>query len=144
MPGTNGKVANSYLQNSSLSRSQKDMYPLPLLKVMTRYAEDLVWANKTADAEAVLTFLVNVTDGRSDSLELKKREYNYQSEVIQCKSMIMDSGLWQNLDMHIAAIGKLYVIYQFCRIRDSLSIRVIFMDLLVNTKGKVYDVIMLQ
>ena len=58
--------------------------------------------------------------------------------------MIMDSGLWQNLDMHIAAIGKLYVICQFCRIRDSLSIRVIFMDLLVNTKGKVYDVIMLQ
>ena len=144
MPGTNGEVANSYLQNSELSRSQKDMYPLPLLKVMTRYAEDLVWANKTADAEAVLTFLVNVTDGRSDSLELKKREYNYQSEVIQCKNMIMDSGLWQNLDMHIAAIGKLYVICQFCRIRDSLSIRVIFMDLLVNTKGKVYDVIMLQ
>ena len=104
MPGTNGEVANSYLQKSELSRSQKDMYPLPLLKVMTRYAEDLVWANKTADAEAVLTFLVNVTDGRSDSLELKKREYNYQSEVIQCKNMIMDSGLWQNLDMHIAAI----------------------------------------
>ena len=104
MPGTNGEVANSYLQNSELSRSQKDMYPLPLLKVMTRYAEDLVWANKTADAEAVLAFLVNVTDGRSDSLELKKREYNYQSEVIQCKNIIMDSGLWQNLDMHIAAI----------------------------------------
>ena len=104
MPGTNGEVANSYLQNSELSRSQKDMYPLPLLKVMTRYAEDLIWANKTADAEAVLTFLVNVTDGRSDSLELKKREYNYQSEVIQCKNMIMESGLWQNLDMHIAAI----------------------------------------
>ena len=58
--------------------------------------------------------------------------------------MIMDSGLWQNLDMHIAAIGKLYVICQFCRIKDSLSIRFIFMDLLVNTKGKVYDVIMLQ
>ena len=36
------------------------------------------------------------------------------------------------------------MICQFCRIRDSLSIRVIFMDLLVNTKGKVYDVIMLQ
>ena len=104
MPGTNGEVANSYLQNSELSRSQKDMYPLPLLKVMTRYAEDLVWANKTGDAEAVFTFLVNVTDGRSDSLELKKREYNYQSEVIKCKNMIISGGLWQNLDMHIAAI----------------------------------------
>ena len=104
MPGTNGEVANSYLQNSELSRSQKDMYPLPLLKVMTRYAEDLVWANKTGDAEAVFTFLVNVTDGRSDSLELKKREYNYQSEVIQYKNMIISGGLWQNLDMHIAAI----------------------------------------
>ena len=92
MPGTNGAVANSNLQKSELSRSQKDVYPLPLLKVITRYAEDLVWANKTEDAKAVLTFLVNVTDGRSDSSELKKREYKYQSVVIQCKNIIMDSG----------------------------------------------------
>lgn len=73
MPGTNGEVEDSYLQKSELSRAQKDQYPLPLLKVITRYAEDLVWANETANAEVVLNFLVNVTEGRSDSSELRKR-----------------------------------------------------------------------
>ncbi|PFX25476.1 Neuropilin-1 [Stylophora pistillata] len=51
MPGTNGEVEDSYLQKSELSRAQKDQYPLPLLKVITRYAADLVWANETANAE---------------------------------------------------------------------------------------------
>ena len=68
MPGTNGEVANSYLQNSELSRSQKDMYPLPLLKVMTRYAEDLVWVNNTRNAQAVFEFIADLAIGRDDDL----------------------------------------------------------------------------
>lgn len=71
--GSNGQVADSYLQKSDLGSSQRSKYPLPLLKVMTRYAEDLLWANKTATASEVYTFLVNLTEGRAEAMEITKR-----------------------------------------------------------------------
>lgn len=73
--GSNGEVASSYVRKSDLSRSEKDNYPLTLIKLMIRYAEDLVWANKITKAEAVFNFTLTLTEGRSDATELRKGKY---------------------------------------------------------------------
>ncbi|KAL9982961.1 hypothetical protein ACROYT_G005076 [Oculina patagonica] len=70
--GSDGQVENSYLQKIDLSRNAKDLYPLALIKLMTRYGEDLIWANKIPNAEAVFNFIVTLTEGRSDATELRK------------------------------------------------------------------------
>ena len=66
--GSNGKVADSFLQKLNLDRSQKDKYPVVLIKVMTRYAEDLVWVNNTRNAQAVFEFIADLAIGRDDDL----------------------------------------------------------------------------
>ena len=73
--GLNGQVDSSYLQKSNLSRSEKDNYPLALIKLMTRYAKDLIWANKITKAEAVFTFTLTLTEGRSDASELRDGKF---------------------------------------------------------------------
>ena len=73
--GSNGEVAITYVHKSDLSRSEKDSYPWTLIKLMIRYAEDLVWANKLTKAEAVFTFTLTLTEGRSDANELRKDKY---------------------------------------------------------------------
>ena len=70
--GSNGQVESSYLQKLDLSRSAKDQYPLVLIKLMTRYGEDLVWSNDITKAEEVFNFIVTLTEGRSDSTESRK------------------------------------------------------------------------
>ena len=70
--GSNGEVASTYVHKSDLSRSEKDSYPLTLIKLMIRYAEDLVWANKLTKAEAVFNFTLTLAEGRSDATELRK------------------------------------------------------------------------
>lgn len=72
--GSNGEVASSYVHKSDLSRSEKDNYPLALIKLMTRYAEDLVWANKLTKAEAVFNFILTLTEGRSDTTATELRK----------------------------------------------------------------------
>ena len=64
-------MESSYLQKLNLSRSAKGKYPLALIKLMTRYGEDLIWANKITKAETVLKFIVTLTEGRSDAFELR-------------------------------------------------------------------------
>ena len=65
-------MGSSYLQKLDLSLSVKKKYPLALIKLMTRYGEDLIWSNKITEAEAVLRFVVTLTEGRSDAPELRK------------------------------------------------------------------------
>ncbi|RMX38125.1 hypothetical protein pdam_00003073, partial [Pocillopora damicornis] len=67
--GSTGQVADTFLQKLNLDRSQKDKYPVVLMKVMTRYAEDLVWLNNTRNAQAVFEFIADLATGRDDDLE---------------------------------------------------------------------------
>ena len=39
---------------------------------MTRYGEDLIWSNKITEAEAVLKFVVTLTEERADASQLRK------------------------------------------------------------------------
>lgn len=70
--GSNGEVTSTYVQKSGLSRSEKDSYPLVLIKLMIRYAENPVWANKLTKAEAVFNYIITLTEGRSDATEPRK------------------------------------------------------------------------
>ena len=71
--GADGKVASSFLQKHSLGeREMNQKYPLLLLKLMTRYAEDLIWANKIRKGKAIFTFLLKLPIYRRDSYELRK------------------------------------------------------------------------
>ena len=74
-PGSDGKVERSYLKKLGFSRSAKEKYPLALIKLMTRYGEDLIWANKITNAETVLKFTLTLTEGRSDASELRTGEF---------------------------------------------------------------------
>lgn len=70
--GSDGRVENSYLEKWDLERSAKNKYPLALVKLMTRYAEDLVWANNVTRAEETYTFIVTLTEGREDAADFRK------------------------------------------------------------------------
>ncbi len=79
--GSDGQVENSYLQKIDLSRNAKDLYPLALIKLMTRYGEDLIWANKIPNAEAVFNFIVTLTEGRSDATKLRKGKFILVTDI---------------------------------------------------------------
>ena len=84
--GTNGHVNSSYLQKVNLERSAKDRYPLHLIKLMTRYAEDLVWINNVTDAEAVFNFTLTLTEGRADASQLRNGKFIHQVTYKRQKS----------------------------------------------------------
>lgn len=70
--GSDGVLVAPYIQNDSLSSGDMIKYPLLLLKLMTRYAEDLIWANKIKSSDAVLNFIIRLTEGRPEAADLRK------------------------------------------------------------------------
>lgn len=70
--GSDGQAKSSYLQKSSLGPNEMKKYPLPLLKLMTRYAEDLIWANNVKKSSAVFRFIVQLSQGKAEAAELRK------------------------------------------------------------------------
>lgn len=84
--GSDGQVENSYLQKSDLSRNAKDQYPLVLIKLMTRYGEDLIWANKISDAKAVFNFIDTLTEKRSDANDLRNGKFTLVTFIDPNKS----------------------------------------------------------
>lgn len=81
-PGLDGQLESSYLKKLDLSRRAKEKYPLALIKLMTRYGEDLIWANKITNAETVLKFTVTLTEGRSDASELRTGEFIFSARIL--------------------------------------------------------------
>ncbi|XP_020909806.2 uncharacterized protein LOC110247689 [Exaiptasia diaphana] len=71
-PGSNGQVDQSYLTKHSLETSDIRKYPLALINILSRLAEDRLWANDLPMAEAVLNFIFTLTQGRDDAVELRK------------------------------------------------------------------------
>lgn len=47
-------------------------YPLVLLKLMKRHAEDLIWANKIDQGRPILEFIADVTEQRADASVINK------------------------------------------------------------------------
>lgn len=70
--GSNGQVANTYVRKLTLSKSAKRRYPLTLLNLMKRYAEDRIWANDIEEGKGVLAFLVALPKDRKESATLRR------------------------------------------------------------------------
>ncbi len=103
--GSEGQVESTYLQKLDLSRSAKEQYPLPLIKLMARYADDLIWANKIPHAEAVLNFTVTLTEGRTDASEFRKGKFirvttvnRYQTSASTSKQKITSHFTFSSFD----------------------------------------------
>ncbi|XP_066022392.1 uncharacterized protein [Pocillopora verrucosa] len=71
-PGTDGQIDDSYLRTSRLSENARSKYPLALLKLMKRYAEDRIWANDIEEGKSVLRFLITLMEGRKGIQAMKK------------------------------------------------------------------------
>ena len=85
--GADGQLKSSFLQKSSLGeREMNQKYPLPLLKLMTRYAEDLIWANKMQRGKAMFKFLLKLPTYRRDSYELRKGQFDMRLLLLQSKN----------------------------------------------------------
>ena len=65
-------MESSYLQKFSLGPEQLKKYPLQLIKMMTRYGEELLWANDVKKSDAVFKFVVNLSNGNPEASELKR------------------------------------------------------------------------
>ena len=65
-------MESSYLQKFSLGPEQLKKYPLQLIKMMTRYGEELLWANDVKKSDAVFKFVVNLSNGNPETSELRR------------------------------------------------------------------------
>ena len=65
-------MESSYLQKSSLGPEELIKYPLQLIKMMTRYGEDLLWANNVEKSDAVFKFVVKLSSDKPGASELTK------------------------------------------------------------------------
>ena len=70
--GSSGQVTSDYVRKLDLSKSAKKRYPLTLLKLIKRYAEDRIWANDLKEGKRVLGFLVALPKDRKDTATLLK------------------------------------------------------------------------
>ena len=75
-PGAPGQIDDTYLRLSGLSKNANSKYPLALLKMMKRYAEDRIWANDIEEGKSVLKFLITLMEGRKGIKAMKKGEFS--------------------------------------------------------------------
>lgn len=71
-PGSDGEVTSDYIQKFKLTNSAKQKYPLVLLKLMKRHAEDLIWVNNIKLGEKIFKFIYRVTEERDDAFAIRK------------------------------------------------------------------------
>lgn len=70
--GEPGAIDDTYIQSRPLDEASKESFPIKLLQVMKRHAEDLLWAKNYDEGRRVLKFLTLVTADRVDAIEIYK------------------------------------------------------------------------
>lgn len=75
--GADGSIGANMLQNKPFGITEKAVYPLSLIKLMTRYGEDLVWLNNIRMAKAVFKFVRKIAKGRKDAKDLRQCKYRF-------------------------------------------------------------------
>ena len=66
MAGSPGSVTETSIKSSDMDDTSKHSYPLALLRLMRRHAEDLLWADNLNEGRQVLRFIKDVTLGNTD------------------------------------------------------------------------------
>lgn len=59
-------VDNTYVQSSELDEESKQDYPIRVLMVFNRHAEDFIWAKNYDEGKSVLRFIKLVNAERED------------------------------------------------------------------------------
>ena len=70
--GDNGAVQQSLIQHGSLEKANKRSFPLELIRIMERKAVDLLLTSSDNKGRDILTFIVSLTEGRSELVRFKK------------------------------------------------------------------------
>ena len=70
--GSNGQVRSDYNKNVQLTSSEIQQYPIALLKLMSRYAEDLIFTNKIGEGGDVFKFVITLASNRKEASEISK------------------------------------------------------------------------
>ena len=70
--GDDGAVQQSLIQHGSLEEANKQSFPLELIKIMERKAVDLLLTSSDNKGRDILTFIVSLTEGRSELVQFKK------------------------------------------------------------------------
>ena len=71
--GRNGAVQKSFIRYGTLDAASKKSFPVELIRIMRRQAEDLLLSNSSDQiGRDILTFIVSLTEGRSDLEYIKK------------------------------------------------------------------------
>ncbi|KAJ7392017.1 hypothetical protein OS493_014953 [Desmophyllum pertusum] len=71
-PGELGAIDDTYVQSRPLDEPSKQAFPVKLLQVMKRHAEDLLWAKNYDEGRRVLRFVTLITADRDDAADIYK------------------------------------------------------------------------
>lgn len=75
-PGRTGSIQQSYIQFGTLDAASLQNFPLELIKIMRRNAEDLLLSNNhDHKATDTLRFILSLRKGRSDVQKIKKGKF---------------------------------------------------------------------
>ena len=85
-PGSDGEVTSAFIQKFELTTGAKQKYPLVLLKLMKRHAEDLIWANDIEMGEKIFKFILRVTEERDDASAI--REGQFYNGLLLCENVL--------------------------------------------------------
>ena len=70
--GSPGSVTDTSIESRDMDATNKQSYPLALLRLMRRHAEDLLWADNLNEGRQVLRFIKAVTSERTDARDFFK------------------------------------------------------------------------
>lgn len=74
-PGELGVIDDTYVQSRPLDEPSKQAFPVKLLQVMKRHAEDLLWAKNYDEGRRVLRFVTLITADRDDAADIYKGNF---------------------------------------------------------------------
>ena len=88
--GKNGAVQKSFIQYGTLDAANKKSFPVELIRIMRRQAEDLLLSNSSdQQGRDILTFIVSLTEGRSNLEYIKKgRSFSFKPPLAVQKTVI--------------------------------------------------------
>ena len=71
--GNDGAVQKSFIQYGTLDAANKKSFPVELIRIMRRRAEDLLISDSSDQTgKDILTFIASLAEGRSDLEYIKK------------------------------------------------------------------------
>lgn len=65
--GSPGSVTETGIESRGIDAAAKQNYPMALMRLMRRHAEDLLWADNLNEGRQALRFIKEITSQRQDA-----------------------------------------------------------------------------